>query len=156
MELIEGEIVDMAPIGKGHMSKVDRLNRLLVMAVGENAIVRARGSIRLSDFSEPEPDLLPLKPRDDFYGSVTAEARDVLLPIEVSASSLRYDTDVKLPLYAKRGIPEVWIVDVEGGRLSRHADPHEGRWRFEDSPSELGAIVPRGLGDVSLDLSALF
>ena len=156
VELIDGEIIDKAPIGKRHMGKVDRLNRLLVQGVGERGIVRVQGSIRLSDFSEPEPDLVLLKPRDDFYESVAAETGDVLLLIEVASSSLRYDTSVKLPLYAERGVPEVWIVDVEGRRLRRHADPHEGRWRFEDSPTELGHIVPRYLDDVSLDLSTLF
>ena len=65
-------------------------------------------------------------------------------------------TSVKLPLYAERGVPEVWIVDVEGGRLRRHADPHEGRWRFEDSSTTLERIVPRYLDEVALDLSALF
>ena len=97
-----------------------------------------------------------LEPRDDFYESVAAETSDVLLLIEVASSSLRYDTSVKLPLYAERGVPEVWIVDVEGERLRRHADPHEGRWRFEDSPTALERIVPRYLDGVTLDLSTLF
>ena len=135
---------------------MDRLTRALVLGAGEDAIVRVQGSFRLSDFSEPEPDLAILKPRDDFYESAFAESSDVLLLIEVADSSLRYDTNVKLPLYAERGIPEVWIVDVRGARLTRHADPHEGRWRSEDSPDALDAVVPRAMPGVSLDLSALF
>jgi Uma2 family endonuclease len=112
VELIEGEIIDMAPIGNAHQSIVDQLTRTLVGAVGDRAIVRVQGSVRLSQWSEPEPDVVLLAPRADFYRSEFASGEDTLLVIEVSDTTLRYDRDVKVPLYARHGVPEVWVVDV--------------------------------------------
>jgi Uma2 family endonuclease len=85
VELIEGEIIDMAPIGNAHQSTVDQLNRMLVIAVGDSAIVRVQGSVRLSQWSEPEPDVVLLAPRADFYRSEFASGEDTLLVIEVRA-----------------------------------------------------------------------
>ena len=91
VELIEGEIFDMAPIGKDHLSVVDQLTKLLVLAVGDAAIVRIQGSVRLSQITEPEPDVVLLKPRADFYRSRFALGTDTLLVIEVAESSLRHE-----------------------------------------------------------------
>jgi len=156
VELIKGEIITMAPIGNRHMSTVDRLNKCLVLGVGDEGIVRVQGSVQLDNFSEPEPDLLLLRPRSDFYANVSARAADVLLLIEVSESSLRYDNEVKLPLYSSEGIPEVWIVDLKAGRLNRFANPVAGRWKIQDSPTDLSSMTPVQLNNVSLDVSALF
>src|SRR5262249_53336494 len=117
VELIEGEIIDRAPIGISHNCVVDRLNRWLVMAAGEQGIVRVQGSFRLSNITEPQPDVILLKPREDFYASKLAAGEDTLLVVEVSDTTLRYDRDIKVPLYGRHGIPEVWIVDLETGRL---------------------------------------
>ena len=106
VELIEGEIIDMAPIGNDHQSIVDQLNRALVLAVGGNAIVRTQGSIRLSQWSEPEPDVVLLKPRPDFYRGEFALGTDTLLVIEVSDTTLKYDRDIKVPLYARHAFPK--------------------------------------------------
>src|SRR5690606_41478239 len=94
VELIEGEIIERAPVGREHSSVVDQLNRLFVRAVGDDAIVRVQGSIRLGTLSEPEPDLVLLRPSPDFYRSRFATAADALLVIEVSDTTLRYDRDV--------------------------------------------------------------
>ncbi len=105
VELIEGEIVTMSPLGARHLACVDRLTALLVPGVGPRAIVRVQGSIRLGDRSEPEPDLVLLRPRQDFYAAIPATAGDVLTLIEVMDSSASYDRAIKLGLYARAGSP---------------------------------------------------
>jgi Uma2 family endonuclease len=156
VELIEGEIIDMAPIGKDHQSIVDQLNRRLVRAVGDDAIVRVQGSIRLSQWSEPEPDVVLLAPRPDFYRGEFALGTDTLLVIEVSDTTLRYDRDVKVPLYARHGVPEVWIVDVQNDALLAYGDLRDGKYeRHAALERPAGATVTR-LPGVTLDLKSLF
>jgi Uma2 family endonuclease len=156
VELIEGEIIDMAPIGNDHQSVVDQLNRLLVRAVGDDAIVRVQGSIRLSNWSEPEPDVVLLAPRPDFYRSEFALGTDTLLVIEVSDTTLRYDRDVKVPLYARHGVPEVWVFDLNGGVLLVYGALRDGQYeRHVALERPATAPVTRLLG-VTLDLAALF
>ncbi len=123
VELIEGEIVDMTPIGRRHMACVDRLTRDFVSALGDRAIVRVQGALRLHDYSEPEPDLVILRPRDDFYAGQDAGPDDALLVIEVADSSEHYDRQVKVPLYARAGIREVWLVDLTAGRITSYRQP---------------------------------
>ncbi|MDP9436953.1 MAG: Uma2 family endonuclease [Actinomycetota bacterium] len=129
VELIEGEVIDVPPIGPPHASVVDRLTRLLVLGLAESAIVRVQGPVRLSDISEPQPDLTVLAPRADFYALATPRPEDVLLAVEVSASSLRFDTQVKLPLYARSGVPAVWLVDVGAGTVLVATAADDGRYR---------------------------
>ena len=155
VELIEGEIIDMPPIGLEHLSVCDQLNRLLVRAVGDGGIVRVQGSVRLSDITEPEPDLAVLAPRQDFYRHEFASGRDVLLLVEVSQSTLRYDVDVKVPLYARHGVAEVWIVDLVNRCILTFSDPADGQYRARATIESLGVLHPVALPDVSLDLSRL-
>ncbi len=122
VELIDGEIVQMAARGAKHASYVNRLTLYAVTELGRTHIVSIQNSVRLADFHEPTPDLMVLRLRDD-YDDHLPTAADVLLLIEVSDSTLRYDRKVKLPLYAQAGIPEVWIVDVNGQRLTRYSQP---------------------------------
>ena len=129
VELIEGEIIEMAPIGRGHNSDVDRLNWHFVRGLGERAIVRVQGSIHLRDGSDPEPDLVILRPRPDFYAAVDAGPADVFLIIEVADSSLAYDRDFKIPLYARYGIPEAWLVDLNGKSITVYRDPSPDGYR---------------------------
>lgn len=112
LELIEGEIVEMAPIGSRHAACVDRLNRLFSTRVAEQATVRVQSPIRLGDWSEPQPDVALLRPRQDFYASAHPGPEDVLLVVEVAETSAAYDREVKVPLYARHGVPEVWLVDL--------------------------------------------
>lgn len=156
VELIEGEIIDMAPIGKDHQSIVDQLNRLFVRAVDDKAIVRVQGSIRLSQWSEPEPDLVLLEPRPDFYRGEFALGTDTMLVIEVSDTTLRYDRDVKVPLYARHGVPEVWVVDVNGDALLVYGGLREGRYE-RHIVLERPATAPVSLlPGITLDIAALF
>jgi Uma2 family endonuclease len=118
VELIRGEIVAKMPIGDPHVACVDRLNRLLVLAVGEQATVSIQNPIRLAD-SEPEPDVV-LK-RREFYGK--PGPADILLVIEVADASLEDDREVKRPLYAENGIAEFWIVNLIDRCLEVHRQP---------------------------------
>ncbi|HSC16222.1 MAG TPA: Uma2 family endonuclease [Gammaproteobacteria bacterium] len=156
VELIEGEIIDMAPIGNDHQSIVDQLTRALVKAVGDNAIVRVQGSVRLSEWSEPQPDLLLLAPRADFYRSQFALGTDTLLLIEVSDTTLRYDRDVKVPLYARHGVPEAWIVDVNGDALLVYGDLRNGKYDRHVALERPTSAPITHLPGVTLDVAALF
>ncbi len=155
VELIEGEIIDMAPIGRAHTSVVDQLNRLLVRAVGDEAIVRVQGSVRLSQMSEPEPDVVLLKPRADFYRHRFALGADTLLVIEVSDSTLRYDRDVKVPLYARHGVPEVWIVDLTGDQLLGFGSPSAGGYARQTAVTRPSIAVVPSLG-ITVELASIW
>ncbi len=112
VELLDGEIVQMTPIGSRHAACVKRLIRLFDRAVGDRAIVAAQDPLQLGAHSEPQPDLMLLKPRSDFYGETHPTATDVFLLVEVADTSADTDREAKIPLYARFGVPEVWLVDV--------------------------------------------
>ena len=126
VELIEGELVAMSPVGSRHVGTVYALTRLLSRAIGDRGIVSVQSPIRLDDRSEPEPDVALLKPRADDYRTALSTPPDVLLVIEVSGSTLAYDRAVKAPLYAAHGIPELWIVDLVGQKVEVHRKPEAG------------------------------
>ncbi|GBC85859.1 hypothetical protein HRbin11_02317 [bacterium HR11] len=129
VELIEGEIIAMAPIGSRHAACVDRLNRLLTDRVGGRAIVRVQSPIRLSRHTEPQPDVALLRPRSDFYASGHPGPGDVLLVVEVAETSADYDRQVKLPLYGRAGIPEAWLVDLAGEVVEVYRRPGRRGYR---------------------------
>ena len=155
VELIEGEIIDMPPIGSEHASVVDQLTQLLVHAVGERGIVRVQSAVRLSRITEPEPDVAVLVPRADFYRHAHPSGSEILLLIEVSDSTLRFDCDVKVPLYARNGVAEVWIVDLQSRCLLTHAGPAEGRYRSRATIDRPQTMPISALPGVTLDLSKL-
>ena len=129
VELIDGEIIDMTPIGQGHEATVNGLNQALVMACLNKAIVSVQNSVRLDRLNVPEPDFAVFRYRPDFYATGDRPGpSDVLLLVEVADSSLRYDRTVKLPLYARAGIPEVWIVDLKRRVLHAHRRPADGEY----------------------------
>jgi Uma2 family endonuclease len=130
VELIEGELVEMTAIGTRHFSCVNRLTRMLVMNVGDEAIVSVQNPVRLNEYNEPQPDVTVIRPRD--YRESLPMPEDVLLLIEVSDTTLAYDRGVKLPLYARAGIREVWIVDLAGEAIERYTDPLEESYRGAD------------------------
>jgi Uma2 family endonuclease len=112
VELIDGEIIDMSPIGVLHAAIVNVLVRHFAQHLGASTFVSSQNPLRLDDQNEPEPDLLILKPRSDFYCTAHPTPADTRVVIEVADTSLTYDLDVKVPLYARYGIPEVWVVEA--------------------------------------------
>jgi len=112
VELITGEIVEMAPIGIPHAGCVRRLNMIFNDLLRGKIIVDTQNPIDLSDDSEPEPDLILLRWRDDFYSQKHPQPEDILLLIEVADSTIKYDREIKIPLYAENGISEVWLIDI--------------------------------------------
>lgn len=155
VELIEGEIIDRARIGSRHAGTIARLIHLLTAAVGDRAIVYSQSPLRLDEHSEPQPDLALLKPRRDFYTSRHPTASDTLLVIEVSDVTLRYDRQVKVPLYARHGVPEVWIVDLENALTHFFRSP-AGETYAHISATERPGLAPLvALPGVAVDLSGL-
>jgi Uma2 family endonuclease len=143
VELIDGEIVVMSPIGSRHAACVSSANRALVTAAGNDAIVQPQGSVRLDLYYEPEPDLVLLRPRADFYASRHRAPGDVLLVIEIADSSLEYDRDVKGPAYAAAGIPEYWLADLNANVVWRCSSPDRGVYQRVDECRRGQSIAPR-------------
>jgi Uma2 family endonuclease len=123
VELIDGEVVAMTAVGSRHAACVNRLNAFLNRRVADSAQVSVQNPLRLSDGLEPEPDLVVLLPRDDFYAESHPTAADVLLLIEVADTSLGYDRGEKADLYAAAGIVEYWLADVTRRRVMVHSGP---------------------------------
>jgi Uma2 family endonuclease len=132
LELIEGKIIETAAIGSSHATVVRELTALFNRAAADRAIVSPRCPLILSDESVPRPDVVLLKPKADRYFSSHPQAHDALLVVEVSETVIRADLDTKVPHYARAGVPEVWIIDIERKiiRVSRHPDPDGYRTRF--------------------------
>ena len=155
VELIDGEIVEMAPIGSSHGGNVNRFIRLFSKIVGDKAIVSAQNPVVLGGYSEPEPDIALLRWRADDYVQSHPHPEDVLLLIEVSDSTLRYDRDVKIPLYAKNGIPEVWLLDIPNRQLEIYREPTNGEYQQRDC-RQTGKIAPILCPDAVIDLAEVF
>lgn len=142
VELLDGEIVQMSPIGIPHSSSVDRLNAFFSRRLGRRAIIRVQGPIILDRWSEPQPDLSVLAPRADFYGHAQPRPRDVLLAIEVMDSSRNYDRALKLPLYARAELREVWLVDLKAEVIERFWSPALRGYRQHEAVGRGRALSP--------------
>jgi Uma2 family endonuclease len=123
LELLEGEIYEMSPIGSHHAACVSFLGNLLSRQLGDKLIVRTQDPIRLNDFSEPQPDIALLRWRDDFYRHAHPVPADVLLVIEVADTTVESDRRVKIPLYARAAIKEVWLVNLPAEQIEIYAEP---------------------------------
>jgi Uma2 family endonuclease len=155
VELIDGEIIDMAPIGTGHWSVVSRLTDIFASALHGKAIVSVQSSLRLGDFSEPEPDLAVFKYRADFYAERHPTAADTLLVIEVADTTAPYDRNVKVPLYAKHGVPEVWIIDLEASIVRFYRRPEGERYLDTTTTATPGPTPISAMAGVTVDLSGV-
>jgi len=129
VELVAGEVVEMAPIGSRHAACVNRLVSLLGRAPSGAFILSVQNPLRLHARTELQPDVALLRPRDDFYASALPAPQDVLVVIEVADTSADADRALKIPLYAKAGVPEAWIVDLPGQTVEAHRDPVGGAYR---------------------------
>ena len=155
VELIDGEIIDLNAIGSPHAAVTNRLARLLNRTVADaTALVSVQSPLRLDTFNEPEPDLMLLRPRADDYRASHPTAVDVLILIEVSDTSLPYDRGTKLALYARFGVPEVWIVDIFGAAVEVYRQPKEGGYSSRERRTS-GALAPSLVSGVLIDVAAL-
>lgn len=155
VELIEGEIVHMTPIGRRHAVCVAELNRLLFPAIGQRALLWPQNPIALPNDTEPQPDIVLLRPRADGYLDDDAHPADVLLLVEVADTSQRYDRLVKVPLYGRAGVPEVWIVDLSGEVVEVYRAPTPGGYAQVDRVGRGGAVSPAAFPDIVLSVDAI-
>ncbi len=155
VELIEGQIVDMMPIGPFHSGTVNRLTRLLTRLSRGRWLVSVQNPIRLSEHSEPQPDLALLRPVDDDYTSRHPGAEDVFWLVEVADSTLEFDRTEKLPIYARAGIPEIWLLNLMEEALEIFREP-----AFTGYASHLvlrpgDEVRPSAFPDTALNVSEL-
>lgn len=157
VELIEGMLLEMSPIGNPHAATVNRLTALFIEGLGKRAVVGVQNPIRLSERSEPQPDMAILRPRADFYSKACPFPADMLLLIEVADSTLGYDRDVKMPLYAAAGIPESWIADLNGDRLRvyRDPDPKTGEYRTVLILGRDAEVTPLAFADLHIPMDEI-
>lgn len=142
VELLDGEVVEMSPIGSPHAGCVMRLNRLLQQRFGDVALVSVQGPTVADEYSEPEPDLMLLRIRQDYYSSSHPTPDDILLLIEVADTSLAKDRRVKMPLYARDGVAEAWIVDLVHQRLLVYREPEATGYKVFRTLSRRETISP--------------
>jgi len=155
IELIDGDIVVMTPIGSRHSACVASANRALVTAAGNEAIVQTQGSVRLDLFYEPEPDLVLLRPRPDFYAARHRGPQDVILIVEVADSSIEYDREIKAPVYAAAGVPEYWVADLNANVLWRYSSPERGAYRVVEEHRRGEWLAPQLLPSCAIAVDAL-
>lgn len=128
-EIIDGELIQKMTIGDKHAAVVNKLTRLFIKNVSDDVLVSIQNPLRLSDFNEPEPDLV-LADLTKYDGSRHPRPEEVILLIEVSDSTLKYDRDSKVPLYAEAGIPEVWIINLPNNIIEIHQKPSNGLYQL--------------------------
>ncbi len=156
VELIQGEIVEMPPIGSHHAGTVRRHNSLFSSRLGSRVIVSVQNPLRLRSVeSEFQPDIVLLRPRPDFYSRSHPEVQDVYLVIEVADTSLEKDRHVKLPLYARAGVPEVWIVDLNTNRVEVYRRPTPDGYREARVLSLGESLTIEAFPDLSLTVDDL-
>ncbi len=152
-ELIEGEIVKKMTVGNHHISCVNRLTRLFSRKCGDDVIVSVQNPVVIGDISEPEPDIALFRYREDFYASRKADAEDVLLLIEVSDSTARYDRSVKARIYAEAEIPEVWLVNLPRRILEVYTEPGDGKYKIVRKYEKNQIVAPKLLPEIELKVS---
>ena len=153
VELIEGEIVEMNPIGSRHAACVKVLTRLLGRSLGDELLLDVQNPIRLNGGLEPQPDLAVVRARD--YRESLPGAEDVLLVIEVSDTTLGYDRNVKQSLYARAGIREAWIVDLPNEAIERHNDPSDDGYRRMERAGRGRSLTSEALPNLTLQTVAV-
>jgi Uma2 family endonuclease len=152
VELIDGEIVKMSPIGSQHAACVKRLNQILQQQFGATAVIGVQDPVRLNEFSEPEPDVTLLRARSDFYAQQHPTPADVLLLIEVSDTTVLYDRNIKVPLYARAGVPEVWLIDLQQEIIEVYAQPAGGAYQVQRQAQRGEQVQAETIAQLSLNV----
>jgi Uma2 family endonuclease len=154
-ELIEGEIFVMPPVGPGHAEGGSRVERSFHQRLGNRVTVRSQYPIHLPDDSEPEPDIALVRPRPEGYGKAHPRPENVLLIVEVSDTTLQHDRDVKLPLYARAGIPETWLMNLPNDRVEVYRDPAPDGYRSITIVPRDGMLTPLAFPDIAIPCAEL-
>ena len=153
LELINGEIIEMAPIGSHHASHLKRLIHLFSGVIQDSAIIAAQDPLQLNDFSEPEPDFMLLHPSADFYYANHPQAQDVFLLVEIADSSVDYDQTQKLRLYAQHKIPEYWLLNINDGCLEVYRQPYKASYAEKNTLRSGDKITLSQLENISIEIA---
>lgn len=156
VELVNGELVEMSPIGVGHAYVVRELDRVLGRQLEGRAVVSVQSPLLCSDVSQPQPDLAIVRWPADRYLDRHPNAEDVLLVVEVADSSLRYDEHEKVPMYARAGVPEVWLVDMPHHRVHVFTDPVADGYGQRAARTSKDILNPAAFPDVEIVVSDLY
>ena len=155
IELLDGQIMDMEPIGPSHGGSVNRLNRLFNRLSRGRWLVTAQNPVHLDEYSEPQPDLMLVKPEPDDYTTRHPAPQDVFLLIEVAQTPLGYDREQKLPAYGCAGIPEVWIVNLADRTIEVYREPHFAGYDSKAILRTGDKACPQAFPDVAVDVAEL-
>lgn len=156
MELIEGEIIDMAPIGPSHAGCVIKFIELLAIQKGKNALLNVQNPIQLGNLSEPEPDLVLLRPISHFYQKRHPTADDIFLLIEISDTTVQHDREEKMFLYAKDGIVESWLVDLNEFQIEVYLNPTTDGYTNKQVFESGQILIPSQLPHIKIPVSDIF
>lgn len=156
VELLDGEVVEMAPIGSRHAACVKWLTAFFTARLGHRAIVGVQDPMGLSERSEPQPDLTLLRPRPDYYAAGHPAPADVLLVIEVADTTVGSDRGVKVPLYAAAGVSEVWLVDLSAGEVPSFRRPAEAGYQEVRAHTAGDRLAPLAYPDAELAVAEMF
>ena len=155
VELVEGDIIERWPVSNHHAACVGRLTKLLGQSGGDRAIVWVQNPVEINDYSEPVPDVTLLKWRDDFYAHAKPVPDDVLLVVEVSDSTINYDRKVKAPLYARAGVPEMWLVNLPEELIEVYTRPLNGAYQETRSVRRGESVTVASAGGLTVEADAV-
>lgn len=155
VELIEGEIVEMSPIGDRHAMSVNRATMIFARGLGDRVVVSVQNAAHMDRYNEPQPDVVLIRPREGFYGTGHPNPEDVVLLLEVSETTLRFDRTVKLPVYARNGIQEVWIVDLKNEAIHVHREPKAKAYSWIETRKRNESISPQAFPDFTIKVDDL-
>ena len=153
VELIEGELIEKMTQGDPHIGCINRLNRIFMRSLGDDFIVSVQNAIVVNPYSAPEPDVAILRFREDFYASGKAKPEDVLLVIEVSDSTVRFDRQTKMPLYGRAGIEEAWLVNLPRKVLEVYRSPVNGKYEVVQKLGKNDSITPLNFPELQIPIS---
>lgn len=149
-------MIDMSPIGTRHAGCVLFLSNLLILLLGGRALINVQNPLELDETSEPQPDIALLKPRPDFYRNSHPQPEDIFLLIEVADTTVKYDREVKIPLYAEANIPEVWLVDVNQEVIEVYRNPLQGVYQDVQKLVNNQVLSILAFPDVHINVSEIF
>ncbi len=156
VELIEGEFVKKMTQGDLHIGCVNKLNYLFVPQLLNNAIVAVQNAVKINNFSAPEPDVAILRFRADFYSTGKARPEDILLLIEVADTTVHTDRQIKIPLYARAGVPEVWLVNLPRKIVEVYTEPKNGKYQVVGKAGKSEILQPQTIADLSVKVADIF